>query len=117
MLHLKNTKLPARRIVFPVGIPISRRAELLRKSIQFNEDGKFYAHTAVDYKHLQDLNVDLPSDFTFLLARSLLNSGDVTGKELLTQYLKNAGRIARYYKEALSLYVDSKIDTKPKPWG
>jgi sulfatase modifying factor 1 len=30
--------------------------------------------------------------------------------------MKEAGRNAPYYKEALSLYVDSKIDTKPKPW-
>ena len=116
MLHLKNTKLPARRIVFPPAIPVSRRADLLRQSIQFNEDGKHYAHAAVDYQHLQDLNVVLPSDFKFLLARSLLNSGDVSGKQLLTEYMKEAGRSAPYYKQALGLYVDSKIDTKPKPW-
>ena len=116
MLQLKNTKLPARRVIFPPALPSSTRADLLRKSIQFNEDGKHFAHAAVDYEHLKEIGADLPSDFTFLLARARLNSGDDSGKELLTQYMKEAGRNAPYYKEALSLYVDSKIDTKPKPW-
>lgn len=105
-LAVKNTELPAGTVQFPAGMTKARQAKLLLASIKDNDSPKRHAHTAIDCRQLEALNVELPDDFQLLYSRALVgHKRFVAGKKRLTEFLRVAKRGSAEYKEALQLFV------------